>query len=232
MVTGLRGSMVKVMATTEVDIWNLALNRIRASSVGEKTERTPQAESCRIFYPEARDYVLSIVDWPFNKKIIQGQQKPFTPPEWSYSYGMPTDALKIRYLLPKADNVVDNRQISNDYGLSDQARVQFDLMLDDEGNQVICSNAIDVQVCYSAKIENVRVYGQMVSELIAWKLAQDLSITFGGDAGQRYRDNAERSFEKLKMQASAMYLNQSQPRAKQEMPRAVRARMGRTTTRG
>ena len=60
--------MVKMMANTEVDICNMALGRIRAKSVGTLTENSIQAEKCRIFYPEARDTVLSLVDWPFNKK--------------------------------------------------------------------------------------------------------------------------------------------------------------------
>lgn len=223
--------MVKMMANTEVDICNMALGRIRAKSVGTLTENSIQAEKCRIFYPEARDTVLSLVDWPFNKKTITMALKEYVPSEWRYSYAYPVDCLRARYLLPSKGSLVDSYRTTGDQlSTYDSVTIPFDTELDSSGEQVIVTNQVESQLVYSVTIKDVRLFGQLVVEMISYRLAMDLAITLGGDAGQKYRDKCEGLYIKFKGDAESKYLNQSLPRQKQATPRAVSARMGRTRT--
>ena len=219
------------MANTETDICNIALSRIRAKSIGALTEQTVQAEQCRIFYPEARDLVLTLVDWPFNKKTITMALKEFEPAEWRYAYAYPNDCLRIRYVLPGSGGVSSTYRVTDDRLTQlDQLNVQFDVQLDDSNEQVLVTNQVEARLVYSLAVTDVRLFGQMVTELIAYRLAMDLAIQLGGDAGAKYRDSAERQFNKMKMEAEAKYLNQSLPRQQQALPKAVAARYGRTRT--
>lgn len=221
--------MVTTMAITEVGICNMALARIRANPIGEFNEESPQAEKCRIFYPESRDLVLSEVDWPFNKKTVTLALKPYEPAEWKYAYSYPNDCLMVRYLLPRKDSTpgYESRTALLRGNLSESREIEYDVELDDNNSRVIVTNEPEARLVYSIKVEEVRLYGQMVSDLMAWRLAMDLAIDLGGDAGRKYRIEAENQYNKLLIKAEARYLNQSRPRQRQEVPRSVRARLGR-----
>jgi hypothetical protein len=219
------------MANTEVDICNIALSRVRAKSIGSLTEQSAQAEQCRIFYPEARNLVLSLVDWPFNKATITMAQKTTTPAEWAFAYAYPTDCLRVRYVLPTGSGLIDNyRGYDDRLTQYDQIQVAFDVQLDENGDQVIVTNYDQARLVYSKRVSDVRLFGQMVTEMIAYRLAMDLAIQLGGDSGQRYQSTAQANFESMKQEAEAKYLNQALPRQKQALPRSVSARMSRSRT--
>lgn len=218
------------MANTEVDICNLALARVRANPIGQLIENSPQAEKCRIFYPEARDYVLSMKDWPFNKKTVSLSLKTFEPAEYTYAYDYPNDCLKIRYLLPD-----DSAQSANYRSVDDRLhelgrpRIEFDTELGEDGTRVIITDQPGAKGVYTAKVKDIRLLGQIITELIAYRLAMDLAIPLGGDAGRKYREEAKRGFDEMEGDAISLYLNERSPRQMQELPRSIRARLGRSS---
>jgi len=217
------------MANSVVDICNLALARVRANSIGALTDQSPQAEKCRIYYPEARKMVLSSVWWPFNKKTRSLAKKTFKPAQWQYAYAYPSDCLMVRKVIPSELplNSSSTRYLDNRFVDFDEYTADFEVELGEDDTKIISTNQDEAMVIYSVDIETVSTFGHMVTELIAWRMAKDLAIVFGGDAGRSYRDNASREFEKLKSEASAMYSNQASPRQKQQLPRSVRARSTR-----
>lgn len=219
------------MATTEVDIANLALSRVRSNPIGSLLEQSPQAEQCRILYPNARDEVLSMSNWPFARSTVQLGLKTEKPAEWAYAYAYPNNCLVVRYLLPAADTVVNTyRTIDDRFTEFDQQQYDFNVELSNADELTIVTNLVEARAVYTKLVKDVRLYGSLVVNLIAWRLAADLAIPLGGDAGRGYRQEARQEFNLLKAQAEAIQMGQSKPRAKQQMPRAVAARNNRSGT--
>ena len=216
------------MATTDVDICNLALFRVRAKEIGSLLERSAQAEKCRIFYPQARDSVLSSVDWSFAKTVKTLQLKSEKPQEWLYGYGEPIDSLKILYLLPAESSENESIYTASQsiYGTQEKPVIQFEMLTGDNGQSVIATNQATARVAYTKAVTDVRLFGALCVEAISWKLAIDLAIPLGGDAGKSYRDDAKVAYRENLDIADAQLKNQAQNRLRQQTPRAVQARSG------
>jgi hypothetical protein len=56
------------MATTQVDICNLALRRLGANTITSISESTKMAEHCNAFWDYVLDEVLEAIPWNFTKK--------------------------------------------------------------------------------------------------------------------------------------------------------------------
>lgn len=221
------------MATTDVDICNKALALVRANEIGSLDEASVQANKCRFLYPEARDHVLSMAPWPFCKAIIAGALLTETPAEWKYAYALPERCLNVRYILASSDSgMIEAYQgVDNRFGSIDLDPVEFEVGLSALDTRAVLTNQVDARVCYTKRIDDVRVYGQLVTDLIAYRLAMDLATPLGGDNGSKYFSRAERMYMTLKTQAEAIHNNQRQPRYKQQLPRSIAGRLGRSAFR-
>lgn len=62
--------------------------------------------------------------------------------------------------------------------------------------------------------------------MLAWRLAQELAIPLGGDAGKSYRADAMTEYRYMLNEAVAADFNQNQPRLRQQMPSEIKARRG------
>lgn len=210
------------MATTEVELCNLALFRIRATEIGSLDEQSVNAEKCRVLYPQVRDTVLTEYNWRFNKAIKALSASLETATEWEYLFDYPNDAEKIRYLIPvDADGNASFTYESAEY---DMSPIDYEILLDSNGNQVIGANYQYIKAAYSKKITDVRLWDNLVDELIAWRLAAELSIPLAGDSGKQYRDHAERKAAQYAGKAIALTANMRRPRMKQQKPRSIQTR--------
>ena len=210
------------MATTEVELCNLALFRVRAGEIGDLNEQSPNAEKCRVLYPQARDTVLTSFPWSFAKSVKALSQRAETPTEWEYLFDYPNDALAIRYLIP-----VDSSGESAFYFQNlhhDQQPIEFEVMLDSNGDKSIATNYEYIKACYTKNITDVALWDNLVDDLIAWRLAMDLAIPLGGDSAKQYRAEAERQFAILESRAKARTGNERWPRLGQQKPKNIQAR--------
>jgi hypothetical protein len=98
------------MITDEVSIYNLALNAVGTrSTVALPTEKSREAEVCRLWFGPVRDRVLRAAPWastrawarlPLLKQRDDQATWVATDPEpgYQYAYGVPSDMLAPRYL--------------------------------------------------------------------------------------------------------------------------------------
>jgi len=95
--------------TDEVSIYNLALNAAGArNNVSLTTEKSREAEVCRLWYPIVRDQVLASAFWPsataFKRLALlverEGEEWISTDPAPGYLYihSVPSDMLRPRFL--------------------------------------------------------------------------------------------------------------------------------------
>lgn len=96
------------MITDEVSIYNLALNAIGArNNVVSPTEKSREAEVCKLWYTVVRDQILAASPWPCAKAFRrlallnqrEGEWETISPdPQFAYVFSAPEDMLRPRTL--------------------------------------------------------------------------------------------------------------------------------------
>lgn len=213
------------MATTEVEICNLALFRVRAKEIGDLNEQTVNAEKCRVLYPQARDSLLTAVPWGFAKTDRALSLQATTPTEWDYGYDMPNDCLKARYIVPPGGSGTISQSgitLSN----IEIDHIPFEILTGSNGSRTIATNYEDAVLAYTQAVTDVRLFDAVFEEALAWRLAMDLAIPLGGDSGKQYRAEAKNEYKLLLDEARASNANQAWPRKTQHRPREIQARSG------
>lgn len=208
------------MALTEIDICNLALARVKAGEIGDLNEQSREAEKCRIFYPQSRDYVLSSFAWNFAKKTRVLSTSLEESVEYPYTFDHPNDCLVARYLI----QLDEDGSALQGRGVVDVEPPEFEVMLDSNDKKIICTHIQYAALVYTKNITDTTLWGALVDELIAWRLAQDISIPLAGDSGKKYRNDAVNAYMELASQAMAKTANEAWPRKKRHMPNSIKAR--------
>lgn len=97
------------MINDEVSIYNLALNQIGArSNVVSPTEKSREAEVCKLWYTVVRDAILAAASWPSARSFRRLSLLAERPdaewvagnpdPGFAYVFSAPEDMLRPRYL--------------------------------------------------------------------------------------------------------------------------------------
>lgn len=93
--------------SSNTDIANLAIGQLGfGKTITElDTERSAEANACRLYYDVARKMALTDFEWPFAGKeaslglITDFTEDPTATTEWSYAYQYPSDCLNFRRIL-------------------------------------------------------------------------------------------------------------------------------------
>lgn len=158
------------MATTEVEIYNMALSALGTfSSLAATTDRRREAEVCRIWYPLCRDRVLRSAPWSgataFRRLALLATRDDTADwvstdpaPGWTYAYGVPNDFIWPRSL---------------------SAYEQFEMSMI-AGNRVILSNSQSPIMAYTFRQTNVGLWDPELQVAVAYDLAAFISRSLNG----------------------------------------------------
>lgn len=121
------------MATSSVEIANMALSMIGQDAIESLDEQDPTAKECKRFYDEARMRALEANDWNFARKRLTLASHSEDPPEgvWAYRYQYPSDAVIIRQLQNPTNLSVLFATLQDNSHLSDA--VPFTIEMDATG---------------------------------------------------------------------------------------------------
>lgn len=147
-----------------VDICNQALIHVgQTQFLSALTDPTETGRVCAVVYPQARDYVLSALPWPFAKKeAILAQLSNTTRSGWAFCYALPSDFLHARYIFtglrPGAAFVANSVMggiLETSAGFRPapgwSGKVPFELQLSDDGTQqILCSDYAAPTLVYTA----------------------------------------------------------------------------------
>ena len=112
------------MASSVVDICNLALRRVKAERIEALDENSNEAEECDALYENRRDTLLTSYNWRFAKTTAALTVKASeSSDEWLYVYDYPNNCFRIHYIIPpeSGKNVVSGTGIATpriDYELA------------------------------------------------------------------------------------------------------------------
>ena len=139
------------MATSKVDICNLALQRLGAKTITSLTEDNVRARECNRVYDHARDSELRAHPWSFARKR-SSLAADATAPAFGYDnqYTVPTDFLR---LLPTKE--------------------QKDFQI--EANKILTNDDAPLQIVYIAEITDPNLFDLLYKDLLISRIAMDIA---------------------------------------------------------
>lgn len=179
--------------TTQLDICNMALRHI-ASTGGQianlATERSKEAQACRLFYPQVRDEVLRDFPWPFATRITPlalVEEDPTS--EWLFAYRYPANCASFRRLLTPSSLAMSffNAPVVR-YPMRN-ARLRFRISRDDVG-KLIYSNEDAPYGEWTEQLDNPEDYSADFVAAVSWKLAAYIAPSVAGGDQFKLGDRA------------------------------------------
>jgi hypothetical protein len=161
------------MITSEVDIFNLALNAVGTrSNISLPTEASREAEVCRRWYEPIRDRILRSAPWPSTKgffrlpllKARDGEESWVSDdpePGFSYAYGVPSDMLVPRYLA---------------------GYQRFTLSSYPGDKLAINTNQVDALMCYTKRQVTIGLWDIGLQMAVVYGLAAYIAMPLQGKA--------------------------------------------------
>lgn len=187
-------------------IYNMSLARLtqgKVESIDQINSRG--AEFCTLFYDVARQYLLRRHNWNFSKNVVALAQTTTTPFNWSYEYQLPSDSVRVRCLAPLGGtNLV--RTFSNGEMVyapdpSSPQPVPFEIM----GDKIL-TNLEQAYVYYSVDVEDTTIFDPLFTDLLAWRLAFEVSMPLTGK--HVLRDKMKAEFNEAYLAATGINANE------------------------
>lgn len=171
------------MATTEVNICNIALSWLGASLITALDDETTEAELCNSNYAFSRDVALEDRDWTF----ATGRDTltpSVTDPDFGFTYAFDLPAGCLRVI--KAD--------SDPYFLTNENWKREE--------DTIVSNATPMYIKYIKQITDPTKFSPWFVHVCAARLAADIAIAITGS--KDIRDLMEQLYEVMLVKGGAM----------------------------
>lgn len=159
------------MPLSRIDIWNMALSKIGSTEkVQAEEETTPEAEQCKLHYPQALRECLAARVWPWATKQTELAELNTSRNGWTHVYALPADCITPVALLWQGGR----------HALTPAPhRIPFTVTLNDNGDgQVLCtdlpSSAFEC-LEYVAEADYPPMYPPAFTSALAWRLAAELA---------------------------------------------------------
>lgn len=151
------------MATSEVQIGNLALTRLGERQIVSFDDGTKGADLCKLHYPMCRDFLLRMHPWNFATRRATLALDATTPNhEFDYRHALPTDCLKVIRTSFEADGFTDvEYRIEGRYLLVDEETVSIE---------------------YVAQVTDVTQFDGMFVDVLAQRLAAEMAMAITDNA--------------------------------------------------
>lgn len=184
------------MASSEVEIWNVALVRAGVSyRVASPNEDSTEAAVCRSAYPLALDDVLVSVPWPFATR--RASLSALTGGErsgWTYAYALPADCLQVRDIWTGVRNPPVRQ------------RIPFALEHDPVAGKILLTNQASPEIIYTTRIDAPGLFPPGFVDALAWRLAQD--VGYGLSAKEQILAQAQRGYMVSLSRAAAQVMGE------------------------
>lgn len=178
----------------QVGICNLALSFLGdTANLSSLSERSPQAQMCSVFYPNAKIAMLEMHDWSFatRRKLLPrlANEDGFG---WRYVHEAPADCLRIIRLRPYDAEVADCPSFGYRYAA---CGVPSDLKFEVLGRNVY-SNGEKVVATYVTSQVSEGYFSPLFTTAFAYYLALELAgARIKGKEGQMLAQELTKQFQ-------------------------------------
>ena len=134
-----------------VDICNVALNQLGATTILSLTEDSKNARLCNARYTQVRDGIFRSHPWNCLQKRTS-LAKDATAPAWGFSaqFTLPADCLRLLYII------------------------DYDSNYKVEGRKIL-SNTSTMKILYIARVEDPNEYDELLRETLSAGLGADIA---------------------------------------------------------
>lgn len=187
--------------SNKTQIANLALERNGASQfiADVDTENSVEAQTVKLVFDNARDYVLKAHPWPFATSyavlaLVAGSSSSKANYDWTYAYRYPSDCLDVRRIVTTG-------------GRRETQPPPYRVGRDSQG-RLIYTDQEQAQIEYTVRITDSSEFDAIFVSALAWYIC---AIT---PALSRIKGQTEVAMQMYSMdisKASAAALNEGQP---------------------
>jgi len=197
-----------------VDICNMALGNIHASSINSLTEASLEAQQCKLRWPYARKAVLRDAPWNFARTVVAMALTTHEPQLWNYAYRYPVNCLRAGY-IPQAftfrtaevDGLV-TRPRYEELQVPPERRVPYEVGLID-GDKVVLTDEPEAHLVYLQDIEDPNLYDSQFIIMASHYLASAIAVPIiGGDRGRKMKSDEMELYRIARSQAQATNANE------------------------
>lgn len=147
---------------SQVQICNLALSRLGASTITSLTDGTTEAKLCNTLFSDLADEVMVEGSWSTTINRASLARTTNTPAfEYSYEHQLPVDPKCLKVL-----NIDEDSPGSIDY------RIEGDKLLSDETT---------IKIRYIARLTDTEDWGPLLTRAFISRLASELAYPLTGD---------------------------------------------------
>lgn len=193
--------------STKTTVCNYAIAHLGVAKkiTDVETDKSVEAETCKLFFKEALDECLEECRWneaTVFKTLTLVSQNPTV--EWAYSYLYPSDCLYFRRIL-KADsiNVLGSRTIPEN-GFDD---IQF-IFATINNQKVILTNEAQATAEYTLEIEETSKFSAKFRLALSFRLAYYIAPMLAKGDAEKFKARLERDFQKKIGEAQAINHNE------------------------
>lgn len=175
---------------SDVEICNLALQKVGASLIIDLTEGSTSADACNVSYAHVRDSELRAHPWNFAIKRTNLAADAVAPAfDYSYQYTLPSDCLRI---LPPADYDVDWRI---------------------EGRKIVTNWTAPLYIRYIAQITDPNEFDRGFIEVLACALALQIceALTQSNQKMQNIGQTYQKAIREAKKQNAFENVSEDMP---------------------
>lgn len=193
---------------SDIDICNLALAALGVNPITSFADGTRQAQSCRMWYPRARDALLRSHPWNFARKqqplpisAIVPLQLAFAPDPWyqteiiwDLAYQLPTDCIRVYRAAPYQYHYriigttlytdAPSASVNNGSFVGAQPGVGLPPL-----NQTVPPTAVGIE--YVSSNVDTNLFDPMFVEALAMRLASRLCLALNGTVQTKAQLDAE-----------------------------------------
>lgn len=190
----------------KVEICNMAISHLRASSIAALTDNSIEAKYCTLFYDTARRAALEAFDWNFARRKLTLQLiKEYDDTQqygFLFRYNYPVDCLRARY-IPRAgtsgaNKFNDNGRYPANYtGLNGVAiPAKFELALGEAGDtRTVLTDEESACLVYTTDLENTNLFSFEFVLSLSYLLASLLAVPIG--KGERDSERCMKIYDSM-----------------------------------
>lgn len=159
------------MATSEVEVGNLALVKIGAEPIIAFTDESKAAKALTRIFAVTRDDELRRRNWHFAKARVSLPALSAAPAfGYTYAYQLPTDCLRVRSVgeYSQADDRAPYR--------TGMDRALYAV----EGREILTDLSAPLKVRYTRRVEDVALFDASFVDVLASRLAKEIALHITG----------------------------------------------------
>jgi len=188
-------------------ICNLALGNLGISQfIGNISEQSTEARTCRVYYDQALNRVLEEFPWSFARSYMDLQDIGTPPSKWQYRYRYPNDCVFVRAVTPRGA-LLQIEDYFNPYLLQFYNRQDFEIVEDQVNDGLaICTNIAEASVTFTKRITSTPMFSALFLDALSWSLARDIASPLS--AQNAMAEKANQAYTQTLLKAAARSLNE------------------------